>query len=204
MHHDFLDRHARLESPVHRLPPRVKLAAAMSLLFTIILIPAAHAAWFGLIAVGLLAIAAMSRVPPGFLLRRLLLMGPFVLGVAILSLFQPGGEAIFLRLLARGTLCLLTVLVLASTTPFSEILRVLRSLRAPSILVTTLALMYRYVFVLVDEAQRMNRARASRTFGRGRSRLWRTRASVIGQLFVRSTERAERIFAAMSARGWRT
>jgi cobalt/nickel transport system permease protein len=65
------------------------------------------------------------------------------------------------------------------------------------------ALMYRYIFVLIDETQRMRRARLSRTFEKRRAPSWRSASAVIGQLFVRSTERAERIFAAMSARGWR-
>jgi cobalt/nickel transport system permease protein len=156
------------------------------------------------VALILTAIAAASRVPALFLARRLLLLEPFVLGVAILSLLQPGGLAIFLRLVVRGTLCLGAVLLLSSTTPFSEILRVFRKLRLPAVLITMLALMYRYVFVLVDEAERMSRARASRTFRRDRHGAWQSRASVIGQLFVRSTARAERIYAAMCARGWRT
>jgi cobalt/nickel transport system permease protein len=63
--------------------------------------------------------------------------------------------------------------------------------------------MYRYLFVLIDEAERLNRARSSRTFSASRLRRWHTLASLIGQLFVRSTERAERIYAAMSARGWK-
>ena len=131
------------------------------------------------------------------------MLEPFVIGVAVLSLLQPGGFAIFFRLVARGTLCLFTVLLLSSTTPFSEILRVFGKLRFPPILVTMLALMYRYVFVLVDEAERMSRARASRTFRNDRWGAWRTGAGIIGQLFVRSTIRAERIYAAMCARGWK-
>ncbi len=67
----------------------------------------------------------------------------------------------------------------------------LRRARMPAFLVTTLALMYRYLFVLGDEAQRMRAARASRTFARGRVRVWRALGTVIAQLFVRSTERAE-------------
>jgi cobalt/nickel transport system permease protein len=63
--------------------------------------------------------------------------------------------------------------------------------------------MYRYLSVLVDEAERMQRARASRTFTRRRSHLWQSLGTVLGQLFVRSTERAERIYAAMCARGWK-
>ena len=105
----------------------------------------------------------------------------------------------------RSTLCLLTMVLLSNTTPFSAILQVLRRVRVPGLFVTTLALMYRYLFVLVNEAERMHRARASRTFTRKSSRhhLWRALGTVIGQLFVRSTERAERIYAAMLARGWK-
>ena len=88
-------------------------------------------------------------------------------------------------------------------TPFAALLAVLRRLRCPAILVTTLALMYRYLFVLMDETERMNRARRSRTFTRQRWWEWKILADVIGQLFVRSTERAEQIYAAMCARGWK-
>jgi len=204
MHHDYLDRYSGLDSPVHRTPAGVKLACALLLLLATILIPMSRAVFFAGMATVLVAVAALSRVPLGFLLRRLLMLEPFVLGVAVLSLLQPGGLTVFLRLVARGTLCLSTVILLSSTTPFAEMLRVLRKLRLPAILITMLALMYRYVFVLVDEAERMSRARASRTFRRDRSRAWRTRGNLIGQLFVRSTERAERIYAAMCARGWKT
>jgi cobalt/nickel transport system permease protein len=204
MHHDYFDRFSRIDSPIHRIPAGIKLAGALFLLLTTVLIPLSRQALFGSIALVLVVIVVASRVPPLFLVRRLLALEFFVVGVAVLSLLQPGGLVIFLRLVARGTLCLTTVLLLSSTTPFAEILRVFRRLRLPAILITTLALMYRYVFVLVDEAERMNRARASRTFRRDRRRAWSVRAGVIGRLFLRSMERAERIYAAMAARGWKT
>jgi cobalt/nickel transport system permease protein len=75
--------------------------------------------------------------------------------------------------------------------------------RVPALLVTTLALMYRYLFELVDEAERMQRAQKCRTFERRRWHAWKSLGTVAGQLFVRSTERAERIYAAMLARGWK-
>jgi len=69
--------------------------------------------------------------------------------------------------------------------------------------VTTLALLERYRFVLIEEGLRMRRARASRTVGPGKKVFaWQTLASVVAVLFVRATERAERIYAAMCARGW--
>ena len=210
MHHDFLDRYSRLDSPVHRLPAALKLALALIFVFVTVALPLSARGWFiGLFAT-LVAVAALSRIPWSFLLKRFLFLEPFVLGVAVLTLFQPNGIRVFATIFVRSTLCLLTMMLLSNTTPFAAILRVLRRVHVPALFVTTLALMYRYLFVLVDEAERMHRARASRTFTpktfgnhAHRIHLWQMLGTVIGQLFVRSTERAERIYAAMLARGWR-
>jgi cobalt/nickel transport system permease protein len=73
----------------------------------------------------------------------------------------------------------------------------------PAVMLTTLALMYRYLPVLAEESRRMQRARASRTFCRGRRQAWETLSAILGRLFIRSVERAERIYLAMCARGWK-
>jgi len=203
MRHDFLDRHARLDTPVHRLPAALKLVAALCLVFVIVILPASWSVFLVAVATFLLLVAGISRIPWRFLAWRLVLLEPFVLGVAILALFSPGGWRMFLFLVAKCTLCIFTMVLLSNTTPFSEILRVLKAARMPALLVTTLSLMYRYLFVLVDEAQRMKRARMSRTFEARRSRSWRNASTVVSGLFLRASERAERIYAAMSARGWR-
>lgn len=194
-----VDRYSRLDSPVHRLPAAGKLAFVLALLVATISTPRA----FAPVAAVLAAAAALSRIPPGFLLRRILLLEPLAVGIAFLALFQPGGMRIFALVVARATLCLVAMVLLSNTTPFSELLRVLRKARAPDLLITTLALMYRYLFVLVEETDRMRRARACRTFQSGPRQTWRSMGGIAGRLFVRSTERAERIYAAMCARGWR-
>jgi cobalt/nickel transport system permease protein len=201
--HDFLDRYSRLDSPVHRLPAALKLAAALLIVLAILLVPASRAGWLGVCLALLLLVAGLSRIPWRFLVTRVLLLEPFVLGVALLALFQPHGGRLFLFLVARSSLCLLALVLLSNTTPFVELLRVLKAAHTPALLVTTLSLMYRYLFVLVDEAQRMKRARASRTFAPRRARVWHATSTVVSQLFVRSSERAERIYSAMCARGWR-
>ena len=203
MQHDFLDRYSRLDSPVHRLPAGLKLAVAMLVVLATVVLPVAIRGWFAGLAIALVSVAAFSRIPWLFLVKRLLWLEPFVLGMAVLTLFQPGGLTVFAGIVIKSTLCLLTMVLLANTTPFAALLTVLRRARCPVVFVTTLALMYRYLFVLADEAERMQRARRSRTFSRQRWRTWHNLASVIGQLFVCSTERAERIYAAMCARGWR-
>jgi cobalt/nickel transport system permease protein len=203
MRHDFLDHYSRLDSPIHRLRADTKLAIALAIVLTTALLPGLFTLYFVTVAVLLVIVAAMSRVPARFLATRLLLLEPLVLGVAVLALLQPGGLRVFTTILVKSTLCLFTMILLSNTTPFAELLAVLRRVRFPALLITTLALMYRYLFVLADEAERMQRARASRTFTKRRFAVWKTLGTVIGQLFVRSTERAERIYAAMCARGWK-
>jgi cobalt/nickel transport system permease protein len=138
-----------------------------------------------------------------YTVRRLLVAETFILCIALLSLVAPSAGPIFLSTLLKSNLCVLTMLMLTWTTPFHDVLHELRRLRFPSVMLTTLALMYRYLPVLGEETRRMSRARASRTFTHHRSGTWRNLATIIGQLFIRSAERAERIYLAMCARGWK-
>jgi cobalt/nickel transport system permease protein len=202
MQADYLDHYSRLDSPIHRLPASIKLAAAVALILAMVLLPMRLRLYLLLPAILLIAIALLSRIPMRFLVRRVLTLEPFVLGVAVLALFQPHGGGLFVVLVARCTLCLAAVTLLANTTPFSDLLRILKTLRVPGLMITTLALMYRYLFVLMDEAQRMKRARLCRTFVPGRRQHWKSLGTVISQLFIRASERAERIYCSMCARGW--
>lgn len=200
---DLLHDHSRGDSAVYRLPAAAKLAGALGLVLALVLLPRTQVAALLAVAAILICIAAASRIPALFLVKRLLLLEPLVIGVAVLALYQPGGGWIFAVILLKTNLCLLTTVLLANTTSFTEILRVLKRLHIPWIFVTTLTLMYRYLFVLADEAERMRRARASRTFTQRRGFQWQTMATVVGQLFIRASERAERIYDSMCARGWK-
>jgi cobalt/nickel transport system permease protein len=202
MHFHFLDDYSSLDSPIHRLPVVLKLTVALVIVVTLAIVPVRHVVLFAAVGFFLFAVAAASLIPGMFLVKRLVFLEPFVLGVGALSVFQPHGGAIFASLAIRSSLCLLCLTLLANTTPFGEMLAVLRRLRVPALLITTLALMHRYLFVVLDESQRMRRARASRSFVRSRTARWRALATVCAQLFVRSTERAERVYRAMCARGW--
>jgi cobalt/nickel transport system permease protein len=195
--------HGRPDSPVHRLSAALKLGLALVIIVVTVLAPVQWRAWFIGVAVLLVLTAWLSQLPLLFLFRRLLVLSPFVLGVVLVNAFQSAGCANWLVVAVKSVLCLLTVILVSNTTPFSQILRVLKSIRVPALLITTLALMHRYLFVLMDESERMRRARASRTFTRGRRFHWNTLATVVGQLFIRASERAERIYDAMCARGWK-
>lgn len=195
--------HSHSESPIHRMPAIVKLGLAFGIIVVTVLMPIEQTGWFVGVGAVLAATAVLSRLPILFLVKRILVLSPFVLGVAVLNAFEPSARGTWVGVAVKSTFCLFTVILVSNTTPFSKILRVLKMVRVPGLLITTIALMHRYLFVLADEAERMRRARASRTFARRRRFQWRTLASVVGQLFVRASERAERIYDAMCARGWK-
>jgi cobalt/nickel transport system permease protein len=107
-------------------------------------------------------------------------------------------------------LSLQMAILMTATTPFPDILHALRHLRVPAILVSIIAFMYRYLFVLVDEVARLLRARAARSarlpdHQGGGTIIWRAKVAghMAGQLFVRSLDRSDRVYQAMLARGYR-
>ncbi|HLX72370.1 MAG TPA: cobalt ECF transporter T component CbiQ [Verrucomicrobiae bacterium] len=185
------------------MPAIVKLGVAFGIIIVTVLMPIEQTGWFVGAGALLVSVALLSRLPLLFLAKRILVLSPFVLGVAVLNAFEPSARGTWVGVAVKSAICLLTVILVSNTTPFSKILHVLKMVRVPGLLITTIALMHRYLFVLADEAERMRRARASRTFARGRRFQWRTLSSVVGQLFVRASERAERIYDAMCARGWK-
>jgi cobalt/nickel transport system permease protein len=186
-----------------RIPAGFKLAATLGFVLAVVWLPAAHWRWLAAGAVGLVGLAVACRLSWWRLGQRLLLLEPLMLGVAGLMLLQPHGGAKFALALGKTNLCLLATLLLSHTTRFTDLLSVLRWLRVPWLFVTTLTLMHRYLFVLAEESERMRRARSCRSFRSGRRFQWQTLSSVAGQLFVRASERAERIYDAMCARGWK-
>ncbi len=199
----FGHHHAHAHSPVHRVPAGLKLAVALTIIVGTVVAPSNAYGWFIIAAMVLVSAVAVSRLPLLFLLKRLLLLSPFVLGAVLANAWQPSGRFQWQTLVLKSAICLVTVIITANTTPFGKVVRVLQRIRVPGLLVTTIALMHRYLFVLAEESERMRRARLSRTFRKEGRFQWRTLSTVVGQLFVRASERAERIYAAMCSRGWR-
>jgi cobalt/nickel transport system permease protein len=107
------------------------------------------------------------------------------------------------HLAAKFLLSAWATLLLLATTRFQDVLQGLTRLRVPRAFVVQLAFLYRYLWVLLDEVMRMRQARAARDGGLGP---WRVRfdsgVGVLGVLFLRTYDRAERIYWAMAARGF--
>jgi len=221
MKHSFLDRYSDRDSFIHQLDPRTKLAAIF--LFILAVTLTAPTVWPVFLAYFIIvaAVIALSRVPVLYVLKRSLVIIPFVLLIAVFMPFFREGEVagsfniwvwrvsvtynglqVLGAILAKAWLSILGLILLTSTTPIADLLKGLEQLRLPRVMVMILSFMYRYIFVLTDEVMRMKQARDSRNFG-GR-RLWqlKTIGNMTGTLFIRSYERGERVYAAMLARGY--
>lgn len=135
--------------------------------------------------------------------------GPVVFSVPFLGWTASAPGLIrFFSILIRMWMAVQAAILLAATTRFPDLLWALGALRVPEALVGIIGFMYRYLFVLADEALRMLRARAARSastgLGRRPSMGWHGRiaGSMIGSLLLRAIERSERVHAAMRARGY--
>jgi cobalt/nickel transport system permease protein len=205
---DWLDRAAGGDGPLQRLDPRVKLIATLIYVGLAVGTPIG---WFRAFAAeGLLLafVVGLSGLSPGELVRRWL---GFVVLVAFLAVLVAAGHparqeigvvGVALAIVARNSLALMAVLTLTGVTPFPRLLDAVRRLGGPPVLVATLHFMYRYLFVLAEELDRMAHARRARTFRRTGRLDWGILTGLIGVLFLRAFERGERVHAAMLARGW--
>lgn len=189
-----------------RLPALLKLLLTLGMILIALALTLER--WPALVLLGCVVFTghSLARVPLSYLLRRLAWFVPFVSGLALAipagQGFQSGWDVAGL-IVCRSSLSLLAVLWLNRVMSLPELLQTLHRLYCPAVLVAGLAFMLRYGMVLWEELERMQRARLARTFGR-RSLLfrWRVQAQCLGMLLLRSLDRADRIHAAMQARGW--
>jgi len=202
----FLDRYGRSLSLCHRLPPVVKLGMAVGVIVAGLAVPAEQWPAYGVLACIVFAGHSVAGIPLGYLMKRLLIFLPFVGSMAVSLPLSQGfdqGWNLMVQILCRGCLAFLVSLWLVNVMPFDQLLVTLRKLRVPAVIVAILAFMYRYIFVVWDELDKMRTARKARTFSGGSLWFrWKTLSQMIAMLLIRSLNRAERIHGAMCSRGW--
>lgn len=210
----YLDRLSYGNTFVHRLDPRVKLVTTLLFLVTVISFPKYEVAAlipFFLFPVVLLT---LGEIPLSFILKKVAVVSPFAVFIGIFNplldparvVILPGltisaGWVSFISILLKFALTVSTALLLIATTSFPRVAHAFRRIGVPSLFVSQLLFLYRYIFVLAEEALRVVRARDMRSVGRKGSGI-RVFIRIAGVLFLRTVERAERIYFAMLARGF--
>ncbi len=156
----------------------------------------------------------ISGIPVSVCFYKLRIILPLVLAVGLFNPFFDrapliqigsvqisGGVISMITLMVKGTLCLMASFLLVATTPFDSICASLRSLHVPKMLVTLLLLTYRYTGVLTGELAVMTDAYSLRAPGQNGVHIsaW---GSFLGQLLLRSMDRAQELYSSMQLRGY--
>ena len=225
MHHAYIDKFAYQDSAIHRLDSRVKFLVVLVFTALVISLPRSSLSILACYAIGPFTLLVWAGIPLKFVFKQILLVSPFVLVLALsCPLYDRTPVAVsfgpfswqsslgWLRcfvILGKFVVTMLALIGLVSTTRFSDLLAGLQKLGMPRLLIIQLGFLYRYIFVLIDRAHHILRARAGRKLRNlGFKTELRTAASMLGSLFIRSIDTAEHISIAMQARGfdgnWRT
>jgi len=205
------------DSPLHRLDPRIRLVSAVIYSCAAALCREFPALLSALILS--MALVAMARLRIAEVLKRLVVVNGLVVFIWAVIPFTFPGETLFrigpfgaaregIELAAQITLksnaILLAFMALVTTMPFSTLGHALHRLRVPDKIVHLLLMTYRYIFVLEQEYQRLIRAARIRGFQPGTNlHTYRTYANLVGMLFVKAINRAERVRWAMLCRGFK-
>jgi cobalt/nickel transport system permease protein len=203
VHHVILERWAQRQSPLHARDARAKILALLAFLIVLATTPSGAATRITAYAVVALCAVLVGRLPMISVLLRAGIVLPFSITFALISWI--GGDHVrAIALVEKTYLSAIAVLAVAGTTPLPALLKGFESLGAPRVLISVIQFLYRYLFVISEQAQHMRVAAACRAGLRKISRRNRFHAAAgaLGVLFARSYFRADGIYRAMLARGY--
>ncbi|OGO77532.1 MAG: cobalt ECF transporter T component CbiQ [Clostridiales bacterium GWB2_37_7] len=210
----ILDELAAQKTPIHRIHPVVKLF--VTLLYLVVVVSYGKYEIGGLIPLILypVFIMAAAEIPIRPMLGGLAIAAPLVIGIGIfnplldrtiavtvLGINISAGVISFAALMLKCGLTVLAALLLLATTGINNISAALHKLHVPQVFIIQLLLTYRYISVLLTEAFRIYNAyflRAPQQKGIS-SKVW---GPLLGQLLLRTYDRACRVYQAMKLRGF--
>ena len=214
------------DTPVHRLAPAAKILATFAYLICVMSLERHSVTRLAPFLFYPVLMCAAGDVPPGLLIRRVMPALPFAFFAGLGNLFFERGAAgtasltgaaetvgaaslagtvstagllSIAMILGRTFLCVAAVMILIAVTPFTDLMDALRRMHVPAVIADLLEMLYRYLSVLFEEAELMLTAFRLRSGGRMLPEI-REYAPLISQLFLRSADRAERIYDAMKCR----
>ena len=210
----LFDELAAGATPIHRLHPLAKVMVTLAFLACVISFDKYELSGLLPFLFYPAVVLSLAHIPVWIMVKRMLLASPFVLCI---GLFNPlfdrlpvmeicgmpvsGGFISLLSLSLKCALTILSALLLLATTSMSQLAQALRQLYVPRLFVMQLVLTFRYISVLVNEAARVWTAYLLRApLARGLSPRWW--GSLLGQMLMRTFDRAQSIHHAMLLRGY--
>ena len=209
-----MDELAARTSPVHALHPAAKLLATIA--YILVTLSFDKYDLSGLVPMVLwpILLFQISGIEVRSCFYKLRIVLPLVMAVGLFnpffdravvlrvgSLAVSGGVVSMVTLMLKGVFCLMASFLLMATTPIDSLCAALRKLRVPKMLVTLLLLTYRYVGVMTEELAVMTEAYHLRAPGQKGIHIsaW---GSFLGQLLLRSMDRAQELYSSMLLRGY--
>lgn len=220
MKHHFIDHYWEIKSPIQKLDPRIKLIISFLLLLSIVITPNGRFLDHLIFLPLLIFLFYISKVPASCIIKRILFILPMVVIIAAsLPFISPGkpiitfhfiknltltdtGIANFSSVIIKAVSAIFIMTLLTATTRFRDLISGMQKLKVPALFTSILGFMYRYIFLFIDEIEHLNIGRQSRSFGKKPLLALKGFGWMISSLFLRSFERAERIYHTMCARGF--
>lgn len=209
-----LDQLAGGDRAIHRLDPRAKVLATAVYLVAVVSFGRHELAALLPFFIFPAAMIALGALPVLFIVKKVAIIIPFAVMIGMLNPWfdrevviqigswgVTGGWVSFASIIVRAVLTAAAALTLVAVTGFPSICMALERLGMPQAFAVQLLVLYRYIFVLGEEASRVSRARELRSFGR-QGRGMASYGPLLGHLLLRTWLRAERIHMAMLARGF--
>lgn len=210
-----LDQLAMGDTAIHRLDPRAKVLATLVFIVSVVSFGKYELTAMAPFFVFPVVMVALGNLPPGYVVKKVMILCPFVLMVGMFNPFfdravllqigpleLTGGVVSFASIMVRAILTVGIAIILLCVTGFPDICGALERLGMPHVFAVQLLFLYRYIFVLTEEGARASRARQLRSFGQ-KGLGMNAYGSLLGHLLLRTWLRAERIHMAMLARGFR-
>ena len=204
-------------SVIHQLDPRIRVVLAALYAFVVALSYQFSVLVMALAVSSTLIVISQIRITDIFkriiwvnaLIFLLWLLLPFTFKGDVLThigsfaVYRPG-VVLAAQITLKSNAILFAFIALVATMSFATLGHALFRLRVPQKIVHLLLMTYRYIFVIEQEYLRLIRAAKIRGFRAGtNTNTYRTYSYVIGMLFVRAVERADRVYQAMLCRGFR-
>ena len=210
-----MDALAAQDSPVHRLHPLCKLVITIAYIVTVVSFPKYDFSGLVVMVLYPVLLFQVSGIPVHLCFYKLRIVLPLVCAVGLANPFLDhtpllqlgtltvtGGVVSMVTLMLKGVFSLMASFLLIATTRMDAICAALRKLHVPELIPTLLLLTYRYIGVMIEQASIMSQAYKLRAPGQKGIHIsaW---GSFLGQLLLRSMDRAEELYSSMILRGFR-
>ena len=210
-----IDALAAEDSPIHRIHPLCKLL--VTVLYIVVVVSFPKYDFSGLIVMLLYPVLLfqITGIPVRLCFHKLRFVLPLVLAVGIVNPFLDRSPLLFLGgivisggvvsmvvLMMKGVFSLMASFLLIATTSIDALCAALRKIHVPAIITTLLLLTYRYIGVMLEEVSVMTQGYSLRAPGQKGIHIsaW---GSFLGQLLLRSMDRAGELYNSMLLRGFK-